>query len=68
MVTEVETKSIRDDGRRFPYYVIFILILTLPLLIMLAHKINLWRGFLWENEPFHSTIETIGALIAIAMA
>ena len=50
------------------YFMILLGILVgLPLIMLLSQKDPLLH-FLWDNEPFHSFIETTGGLIAILMA
>ncbi len=53
--------------RHFLFYLLLLAIVTVPALIDICLK-SLWPDLHWVNEPFHSAVETIGALIAIFMA
>jgi len=51
----------------FPFYLLLMAIAVVPVLIDVSLK-SLWPDMHWENEPFHSAVETVGAIVAILMA
>ena len=53
--------------RHFPFYLLLFAIAIIPVLIDDRLKI-LGANLHWENEPLHSTMEAVGALVAIFMA
>ncbi len=53
--------------RHFPFYLSLLAIVAVPILIDIYLK-SLWPDLHWRNAPFHSAMETMGALIAIFMA
>ena len=57
----VENKNLQND-------VILVAIITLSIFSILLFNSNLVPDILWANEPFHSSIESVGAMIAIFMA
>jgi len=51
------------------HYIALIMIFVGTFSILSVHqRLGLWQHFTWENEPFHSTVEALGAFIAMAMA
>ncbi|MBI4186017.1 MAG: PAS domain S-box protein [Chloroflexi bacterium] len=52
------------DKRLLLYIALAAMLALLPVATMRV----LWPYFLWQNEPLHSTVETVGALAAILMA
>ena len=54
------------ESRRWKLLLVMVGIAALPLLTTVMRD-ALWTPWRWENEPFHSTVEALGALAAVFM-